>query len=154
MPQCVVGAVEVREVTIEQEAQHLRVLLELILPRAGAGELDAVRLVLGLVPTRAETAGDATAREQIDRGERFCEDDRVTVRDAEHEATNAHPFCLERGGGEGRDRLEARLATATARRLLEVVRDREPFEAALIGETPEAAQLLQRPAEMADLDAE
>src|SRR5437764_12118851 len=143
--QRVMRAFEVREVAVEEKTQHLGVLLELILPRACAGELDAVGLVLGLVPTRAETAGDATAREQIDRGERLCEHDRVTVGDAEHEATDTNPCRLERGSGEGRDRFEARFAAAPARRLLEVVRHREPLETALVGETPEAAPLLKRP---------
>ena len=36
-------------------------------------------------------------------------------------------------------------------RLLEVIRDREPVEAARVCETPEPPQLIERPAEMADV---
>jgi hypothetical protein len=40
------------------------------------------------------------------------------------------------------------------RRLLEVIGDREPIEAALVGEAPQPSQLAERPAEVADVDAE
>jgi hypothetical protein len=39
-------------------------------------------------------------------------------------------------------------------RLLEMIRDRKPIEAALVREAPEASHFIQRPAEVADLDPE
>jgi hypothetical protein len=90
----------------------------------------------------------------VDRGHGFREETRVAVRDAEDKAPDAYPLRFGRGRGQRRDRLEAITIAALVRRFLEVVGDREPIEAALVGEPPEPSQLVERPAEVTNVDAE
>jgi hypothetical protein len=82
----------------------------------------------------------------VDRGHRLREQARVPKRDAEDEATDTNTRGLRRGRGQGGDGLETLAAAVAMRRLLEVIGDREPVEAALIGEVPQPSQLVERPA--------
>jgi hypothetical protein len=82
----------------------------------------------------------------VDRGHGLREQAGVSKRDAEDEATDANPRRLRRGRGQGGDGLETLAVAVAVRRLLEVVGDREPIEAALIGEVPQPSQLVERPA--------
>jgi len=90
----------------------------------------------------------------IDRGHRLREQAGVPIRDAENEATDANPRRLRRGRGQRGDGLEALTAAVPMRRLLEVIGDREPVEAALVSEVPQPSQLVERPAQLTDMDAE
>jgi hypothetical protein len=90
----------------------------------------------------------------VDRRHGFREKTRVAERDAEDETSDAYSFRGGRGGGQSRDGLQAITIAAPVRRLLEVIRDREPVEAALVGEPPEPSQLIERPAEVTNVDAE
>jgi hypothetical protein len=71
-------AAEIGAWAIEQEAQRLRVFLELVLALADGREWDAVRRELDVIPSGAETAIRATAGEVIDRAERLRENTRNT----------------------------------------------------------------------------
>jgi hypothetical protein len=90
----------------------------------------------------------------VDRRHGFREQTRVAERDAEDETSNAYSFGVSRGGGQRRDGLKASTIAALVRRLLEVIRYREPIEAALVGEPPQPSQLVERPAEVTNVDAE
>jgi len=90
----------------------------------------------------------------VDRRHGFCEETGVAVRDAEDETANPNSFGFGRSRGQRRDGLEAVTVAALVRRLLEVIRDRKPIEAALVGEPPEPSQLVKRPAEVTNVDAE
>jgi hypothetical protein len=149
-----VGPGEVGNGLVEQHPQRRGVLLQLILSRADARELKSERAVLGLVPARADPALDATVRDVVDRRHRFREQPGTAERDAEHEATDAHTCGLRRRSGQRRDGLEAVTVAVAVRRLLEVIRDREPSETPLIREPPQPLQLVERTAQMADMDAE
>jgi len=96
----------------------------------------------------------AAIRDVVDRRHGFCEETGVAVRDAEDETPNAYALGFGRGRGQRRDGLEAVTVAALVRRLLEVIRDRKPIEPALVGEPPEPSQLVKRPAEVTDVDAE
>jgi len=82
----------------------------------------------------------------VDRRHGLREQGGVPKRDAEDQATDANPRRLRRGRGECGDGLEAIAGAVAMRRLLEVIGDREPVEAALIGEMPQPSQLVERPA--------
>jgi hypothetical protein len=90
----------------------------------------------------------------VDRRHGFREETRVAVRDAEYETSNAYSRRFGRSRGQRRDGLEAVSVAAAVRRLLEVIRNREPIEAALVGEPPEPSQLVKRPAQVTNVDAE
>jgi len=90
----------------------------------------------------------------VDRRHGFRKETRVAVRDAEDETSNAYSLGFGGSGGQRRDGLEAVTIAALVRRLLEVIGYREPIEAALVGEPPEPSQLVKRPAEVTNVDAE
>jgi hypothetical protein len=90
----------------------------------------------------------------VDRRHGFREQTRVAVRNAEDKTSNADSLGFRRGGGQRRDGLEAITIAALVRRLLEVIGYREPIEAALVGEPPEPSQLVKRPAQVTNVDAE
>jgi len=90
----------------------------------------------------------------VDGRHRFRQETRVAVRGAEDETSNTYSLCVGGSGGQRRDGLEAITIAALVRRLLEMIRYREPIEAALVGEPPEPSQLIERPAEMTNVDAE
>jgi len=149
-----VGTRKIGEWLIEEETQRFGVFLELILARPQIGEFVAERPVLRLIPSGADAALGAAIRDVVDRCHGFREKPRVAVRAAEDEASKLNSFRLGRGDSQCRDGLEAITSAATVRRLLEVVRDGEPIEAALVGEPPEPSQLVERPAQMTNVDAE
>src|SRR5207249_7588261 len=97
---------------------------------------------------------DAAVREMVDGGDGLREETRVAKRDAEDETADAHARRFRGRGGQRRDGFEAVTSTALMRRLLEVIGDGEPVETALVGEAPQPAQLVERSAEVADMDAE
>src|SRR4029079_16396556 len=72
-------AFEVGVLAIEEKPQRLGVFPELILPHAGARERNAVRPVLGLMPSSAKPARDPPLRQKIYRGDRFREDNGMAV---------------------------------------------------------------------------
>ena len=78
----------------------------------------------------------------------------MAIRDAEHQAADPESLRLDGRGRERRDRIEAVAVAASAGRLLKVIGDREPVEPALVRESPEPSHLIERTAEVADLDAE
>jgi hypothetical protein len=90
----------------------------------------------------------------VDRRQGFREQTRVAERDAEDETSNAYSFRFGRGGGQRRDGFEAITIAVPMRRFLEVIGYREPIEAALVGEPPQPSQLVERPAEVTNMDAE
>ena len=138
----------------EQEVQRFGVFLELILARPQVREFVPEGAVLRLVPSGADAALGAATGDVVDRRDGFREETRVAVGDAEDEASKANSFRLGRGGRQCRDGLEAITIATPVRRLLEVVRDGEPIEAALVGEPPEPTQLVERPAQVTNVDAE
>jgi len=90
----------------------------------------------------------------VDRRHRFRQETRVAVRDAEDQAPDAYAFRFGRGGGQCGDGLEAVTIASAVWCLLEMIGDREPIEATLVSEPPKPSQLVERPTEMADVDAE
>src|SRR3972149_5302638 len=67
----VVPAGEARHLPVEEEAEYLGVLLELVLAHPDRRERDAEGAVLGLVPAGADPALDPAAREGGDGAERL-----------------------------------------------------------------------------------
>jgi hypothetical protein len=90
----------------------------------------------------------------VDRRHGFREKAGVAKGDAEDKATNANARRIRRGRAQRYDGLEAVAPAALIRRLLKVIGDREPVEATLVCEAPQPSQLVERPAEVTDMDAE
>jgi hypothetical protein len=90
----------------------------------------------------------------VDRGHGLREKPGVAEGDAEHKTADAYARRFGRGRGQRDDGFETVTAAALVRRFLEVIRDREPVETTLVGEVPQPSQLVERPAEVADVDAE
>jgi len=90
----------------------------------------------------------------VDRGHRLREKTGIAEGDAEDETPDADARRLGGSGGQRDDGFETVTIAAPMRRLLEVIGDREPVEATLVGEAPQPSQLVERPAEVADVDTE
>src|SRR5438128_3541207 len=90
----------------------------------------------------------------VDRADSLREQAGMPIADAEDEAPDPNTLRLHGDGGHRGDRLEAVAITALRRSLLEMIGDREPIEAALVREPPEATHLGQRTAEVAKVDPE
>jgi hypothetical protein len=139
---------------IEQHAHDLRILFQHVLARADRRERIAERLRFDTVPAGAQPAVHAAAGEVVDRGERLREQAGVPVHDAVHPAAEADVLRVHRRRGERGDRLVAVHVAAARGRLLEVVGHREPVEAFRVGELPQLAHLVERPAHVPDVDPE
>ena len=108
-----------------------------------------------LVPARAEPELDAPAAQVVDGDGRLTEHAGIAVADAEHQAADAHPRRRRRERRHRRDAFERR-----ARRVgevgdrVEVIPDRAPVEARVVGDPPEPLSSSMRAVLRARVDAE
>jgi hypothetical protein len=145
---------QIGERLIEQAAQGLRVFLELVLARFDVRKDVAEGPVLRFVPAGADPALRAPVRDVIDGRNRLREQAGVAIRDAEDKAADPDARGVRRRGGQYRGGFEAVAGAIPMGCLLEVIGEREPIEAVLVREAPQPPQLSERPAEVADVDAE
>ncbi len=76
----VVGTGEVGNRLGQQQVDHLEGLVEAVEPLTQRREVDAVCLVLLLIPPGAKTQLEAAARDHIDRRRHVCQHRRVAIR--------------------------------------------------------------------------
>src|SRR5581483_1705724 len=139
----VVATVERERLTArrQQTAAHLDRLRETREPVTRAREVDADRVVVGLVPARAETDVDATAADPVERRERLREDRRRAQHLAHHERPEPRPVHRTCERAERGDRLVRAVATRVGPVLREVeehvVGQPQRVEAELLGATSE-----------------
>src|SRR5436190_377962 len=140
---------------VEEGAQGLRRLLQQVEPLLDRRERDAEGTRLDLVPSRADAELAAPAAQVVDGDRRLREQTDRPVADAEDETTDPHPLGLRGERGHGRHPLEGRLRrVGEVRHRVEVVPDRAPVEAALVGDPPQAAEIGDRAVLRAGVDAE
>jgi len=137
-------AVERYALPVEEPTQHDCALLELVEAILDRQERHPERAELMLVPAGAESDLRPPAAQMVDRHGGLTEHARVAVPDAEDEAADAD---AGRRGGECRHRRDA--LERRSRRVgevgdrVEVVPDRAPVEAGVVGEPPEPAELVE-----------
>ena len=139
---------------MEQSAENGDALLELVHAGADGGEVDAVRVVLDLRPSRTDPHGGAAARDEVDGGDRFGEDGRVAVADGVHQGTALHPVRLAGERGVHGDSFQAGGVVGVARGAVEVVPDRDPVESEGLDPFPQQTQLVRGRVLQAGVDAE
>ena len=149
-----VVALEVGDGLVEERAENLHRLLEMILADPDALEGNAEALVLVLVPARPDPEIAAAVGEMIDGAHGLGEHPGVAVVDADDERPYPHVLGVEGDGGHGADRLEAIAVAVSIGRLLEVVGGGEPVEALGVGEAPEPAHLVHGTAHVAQVHTE
>src|SRR5437773_2850065 len=140
---------------VEEGAQDLRRLLQLVEPLLDRRERNAEGARLDLVPSRADAELAAPAAQVIDGDRGLREQTDGPVAHAEDQAADPHPLRLRSERGHGRHALEGRLRrVGEVRHRVEVVPDRAPVKAALVGDPPEAAEIGHRAVLRAGVDAE
>src|SRR5438105_2741423 len=136
----VVAPVEVRSILSEQRVHDLQRFAQ---PADAMVEsLDAVHLVLDLRPRGADPELETAAREVVDRDSELGQDDRVAIRVAGDQASDAHAL-----GGLGHRRLERpalvnRAVGAAGPDGRKVVEVPQVVESAFVGKAPDRAQVL------------
>ena len=149
-----VGALERRDLVVQQAAQDLHALFHLIESNSGGRERNAERGVLDLRPTGAETHLGAATREVVDGRDRLGQHRRVPVADRVDERTATHARRRQRQCGVHGDALEAIGVVGLPGRAVEVVPDRDPVEAERFDVAVQREQLVGCRLLQADVHAE
>src|SRR5438132_9190848 len=148
-------ALERDALAVEERAQGLRRLLQEVEPLLDRRERDAEGARLDLVPSRPDAELAAPAAQVIDGDRGLREQTDGPVAHAEDQAADPYPLRLRSERGHGRHALEGRLRrVGEVRHRVEVVPDRAPVKAALVGDPPEAAEVGHRAVLRAGVDAE
>ena len=140
----VVAALERRALLRPEGAHDLDGLAHAMHPLGGLGEVEAVHGVLGLVPSRPDAHVQPPAAYVVDGDGHLGEERGVAVAVAgDHHAAAGAPG----GGGERRERgpaLENGEVRAGQYRGGDVVRGPQTVEAEVVGEAPDAEELVPR----------
>src|SRR5438445_7184302 len=140
---------------VEEPSEHRGRLLEQIQPLPDGGERDAEGAALDLVPPRADAELATAAAHVVDGHRRLGEHPDRPVADAEHEAADADAARL--GGerchrGDALERGLRRIGEVGHR--VDVVPDRAPVKAVVVGHTPQPAEVGDAAVLRARVDAE
>lgn len=127
-------AVQAGALAAEHRGDDLQRLLEPLEPVGERAELEAERLVLELVPARADAELRAADRDDVEGGDDLRKQGRIAVGVAGDQRGQPHPRGPLAQRREHRVALEHRVVRRPEhRRLVEVIHEQDGVEAALLG---------------------